>query len=225
VDEFGPAGRTVSPHDEGRRERAADRDRGVTLVELLVSMTLLSMTGVAVLVTVAASARAASVHHDVATVQSQLASVGDHLMSTDAPFESCAAPAYRHPDPLVPGEEVVDSVAAHAGVLAHYRADVASAFPALPDVRVADVSFWDGTTETWGTECWALFQGDRIQKIRLEVTGSTVQASTLEIVKRPPSTDEPAVGVVTPPPLGSGGATGGAGGSFTPNPCLTGCSS
>jgi type II secretory pathway pseudopilin PulG len=200
------------------------QDRGVTIVELLVSMTLLSTVGVAVLVSVAASARGAGVHREVASVQAQLASVGDHLMSTDSPFRSCAHPDYREPNPDVPGEQRINNVEARQRLMEFYNAQVAVTFSAFTDLRVTDIQFWNGTDGRWDSVCWALFQGDRMQLITLQVIDANVGANSFDVVKRPPSSDEPTAGIVTPPPLGSaGGGGGGGGGSFATTPCIEGC--
>jgi len=203
-------------------------DVGATFVELLVSVVLLGIAGTAVLAAVAAAAQGASAHRDVAEVQSQLGVAADFMMSTDSAYQSCADPAYviaTAPDAAGNTNDVVDSTAAVAGVLAHYQSVLAVAFPSSSGLVVSDVEFWDSAVGLWAHECKALDQGDRLQRIVLAVTDLDAATTSLAVVKRPPNDDVPTVGIVTPAPFGSSGGGGSpVSGSFAANPCLTGCS-
>lgn len=143
-----------------------DRDRGVTFIELLVSIVLLGTVGIGVLTAIVTTIRSTQIHDQVATAQAQLADAGDVL--TDV--------TYSGGDPhwvACPGTT-------HA---ADYTTKLATDWPAqadsFPDVVVTDVQFWNGAA--WQGSCAT--DATAMQRLTLEATvdGHT---RTLVVVKR-----------------------------------------
>lgn len=132
------------------------RDRGESLVELLVSISILGVAVTAILGAIAMTATASGLHRDTASVQNHLHNWAEAISN---------APDY--------------TVCASAGVL-----QAAVPAPGLPSgwsAAVSDVDYWDGTgfAEACGTD-----QG--IQRITLSMTstGSPVAQGTLDVVLR-----------------------------------------
>lgn len=77
---------TGTPRHERRAESSGSRDRdlGVTFIEILVSVVLLGIAGIAVLAGMATTLRGTATHDRLATVQANLSDAGDYL--TDITF-------------------------------------------------------------------------------------------------------------------------------------------
>jgi len=164
------------------------RDVGTTLIEILVSVVILGTAGVAVLAGLATTARGAVVHRTISDGQAWLATSGDAISDPENPYSDCAS----NSEPQIRTDyenSIVDPIT--------------GASMSAPTVDVISVRFWDSSTGTFGTSCRYASDGDRLQlvTIRTTVQGKT---STLSVVKRPPSTDIPSVGVGPLPPTGGG---------------------
>lgn len=134
------------------------RDRGESLVELLVSISILGVAVVAILGAIAMTATASGLHRDTASVQNHLHNWAEAVSNAPG-WTACASAAV-----------------VQAAVPA----------PALPtgwSAAVSDVDYWNGTAfvETCGTD-----QG--IQLVTLSITsgGSPVAQGTLDVVRRRP---------------------------------------
>lgn len=156
------------------------RDVGTTLIEILVSVLILGIAGVAVLTALAAAARGAAVQREVSDAQAWLATTGDAIAAVDSvddTYIACATPAQYQP--------VVDAVLV----------------PDAPIVVVSDISFWDGSG--FGRTC-QYAAGNRLQEVTVQTTIDGVTRS-ITVVKRPALEPTIAVG---PPAPGGGGGTG-----------------
>lgn len=134
----------------------ARRDSGATFLEILVSVVLLGIAGLAVLVGMAATLRGTATHDRLATVQANLADAGDHL--TDVTYN----------DATMADETYQDCGAA----LAAYNTEVSPW-----GVTVTSVEFWDGAA--WGVGC----SGGELQKITLQASVNGVDRQ-LVVTKR-----------------------------------------
>ncbi len=154
--------------DVGRRVR--HRDAGLSLVEVLVAVVLLGMTGTAVLGAMATSITGSAVSRTHAAGLVWLQSSSDYLSTT--PYIGCA-----------PGSEAL--------VAAGYRAQLQQAaaprstlsWPQANLTVVEPVLFWSGGG--FGPTCNT---GSGIQQITVQVRGTArAQTVTLVVVKSKPS--------------------------------------
>ncbi len=176
---------TAEPrHDLSRRRR----DRGTTLIEVLVSIVLLGIAGVAVLTALRVSIIGATTHDEVAQNQAVLTEAADLMTDTEP-------------------ERVVYTPCT-GGTTAAYQSAIDAQFPPAGTIAVS-VRYWDRTgSGGFGTTC-RFGAGDRLQEITLT---STVKDVTREVVvvKRPiavPTQDTVPAPPVPPFTGGSGQAT------------------
>lgn len=165
-------------------------DGGATFIELLISVVLLGIAGIAVLTALLGAVQGSRIHADISDAQSWLANTAEILIDEDSAFLDCAA----QPDPLL--------------IATNYQTvivDPALASTAAPPIVVTDVEFWDSTLGLggeFGSTCRHA-AGDRLQLVTLE---TVVGSRTLEltVVKRPASI--PPTVTFNPPPTTIGGA-------------------
>jgi hypothetical protein len=151
-------------------------DNGSTFVEVLVSIVLLGTVGVAVLTAVAASARGASVHHDVADVQAALATAADVIADTDS-YVDC-------------------------GTVAHYQSVVDATLASnAADVIVADVRYSESPAASFDATCDA---NDRLHLVSIQSSEDSVTHSATALARpmsSPTTNTQP-----PPGPVGGGDA-------------------
>jgi type II secretory pathway pseudopilin PulG len=147
--------------------RPTTRDRGVSLVEIVVSITLLGLVASSVFGVLISGIVGSSRHRDQATALAWLQSAADHLETI--PLELCGdtasiVAAYQ--------DSVRENVANGAGW-------------ASTRIAVSDVMFWNGTA--FVTTCT-----DTAQRVRLTATSPDGKVTqTLEVVKGTPSGTPP----------------------------------
>jgi type II secretory pathway pseudopilin PulG len=137
-------------------------DRGETLIELLVSIIILGITGAAILGGVLTLVMAASVHNQQVTTLGQLRVAAETLTRTEtAAFTDCATP---------------DQVAATSGLPTSGRGVV----------YVESVSYWDPTLALFTRTCTQ--QGLLRVTLRLDVSQQSPPdyTQTLDVVVREP---------------------------------------
>lgn len=139
------------------RETAPPRDRGDTLVEILVSVAILGIAVVAILGAIAMTATASGLHRDTASVQNLLHNWAESV--SDGPYTACASAATV--------QSAVPS-------------------PALPtgfSAQVTAVRYWDGSAfaGSCGTD-----QGLQRITLSIAGPGSPGAAGTLDVVRRRP---------------------------------------
>jgi hypothetical protein len=184
---------------KGRLETGVVRDRGTGFIEILVSVVILGTAGIALLTALAASARSARVHREIADAQAWLATTGDAVSDVESDYVDCDT----EPDPAV--------------IAATYEATIiapVTAAPSAPMIDIIAVEFWDSSSGSFGAACRYAPEGDRLQKITLQTTIDG-DIRTLAVVKRPAL--EPTHGTAPPPPPVAGGAV-----VPTPTPGLEG---
>ncbi len=176
-------------------------DSGATFIELLVSVVLLGITGIAVIVAATAAVTSARTTDQIAQTQASLAEAADYLTDLEpenVTYTSCEAPN----DPR-----------------ADYQLALNGQFGA-GSVEVVSVLYWDKAIAAtpvnggFGTTC-RFSSGDRLQQVRLRsvVNGSSRE---VDVIKRP--VDIPTISIVpapTVPPYAGG--SGQAEVSLTPN--------
>lgn len=133
-------------------------DSGATFIEILVSVVLLGIGGIAVLVGMAATLRGTATHDRLATVQSNLSDAGDHL--TDVTYNDITA-----------SDETYVSC---GGAVGAYTTEVSPW-----QVNVVSVDFWDGSGWTDTSGC----VGGEMQRITLTASIEGLQRQ-LVVVKR-----------------------------------------
>lgn len=146
----------------------------MTFVELLVSIVLLGLVGIAVLVATAAALTGARTSDEIAKSQAAIAEVADFV--TDTEPENVT---YLDCDAVAP-----------ADIEVAYQQDI-DGFFGPGRVVVEDVAFWDGST--FGACSYT--SGQRLQQVTLR-TVVNESPRTVVVVKRP--VDVPTVGVGTP---------------------------
>lgn len=172
-------------------------DRGVTFIELLISIVLLGAAGVAVLLATTAAITGARTSDQVAKSQEALAEAADYLTDLEPEnvvYQSCVPP--NNP----------------AG---SYQAALDTQF-GTGVIQVVHVLYWDQNPGAFGTSCeFATSQGDRLQQIRLR-TDTNGSVREVDVVKRP--FDVPTMSTVkAPSPPEYTGGSGQVDVSLTPN--------
>jgi type II secretory pathway pseudopilin PulG len=142
----------------------------MSLIEVLVSVVLLGLAGVAVLVALGATIRGADTHQNVSDAQSHLASSADALTDVPGQADDNYLDCLSHSD---------------ATIEAAYQAFV-DAIPGSSGVTVVDVEYWDralGGGGGFSSSCGADAR-DRLQRITLGAEADGVD-DTIVVVKRP----------------------------------------
>jgi hypothetical protein len=158
------AGRRVERRPDDRERRDDGRDRGVSFVELVVSVVILGAASVAVLTALVAATRTAEVRREVHDAHASLSAAGVAISDLRTVYVPCAAPS----DPT-------------------YRAAIAVPRRIAPDlapVSIAAIEYWDGDGPgRWSSTC-RYDDGYRLQRITLSVAVGDDRRE-LAVVKRP----------------------------------------
>ena len=154
-------------HRKGTRRQSSDSDRGVSLIEILVAITLMGVAGVAVLGAMATSARGSSVSRSQASAIVWLQSSGDYLTS-HIPYLDCTI-----------GTEPAVKAAYQAGLQASGAPRSPMAWPQT-QMRVERIEFWDNATQAFASSCKA----SQIQQITIAASNpSDTYTSRLSVVR------------------------------------------
>lgn len=170
--ENGPDSEHRSPAAAGAPPR--QRDTGVTLIEIVVSILLLGVAGAGVLTALVTSTAGSARHREVSTATAWLQSAADHLEIT--PMTSCGTAA---------------SVATAYQNEVRTNVGNSDAWPSGA-ISVTGVTFWDGAA-------FAAACSPDVQLVRLRVASPNGKITqTLDVVKGKPYTE------LTTPPVVAG---------------------
>lgn len=129
-------------HSDGADARDDHRDRGISLTEVLVSITLLGLTGTAVLGALATSAKGSATSRHQASSMLWLQSTADYVASNQVAYQACTQPDGTN----------LDAKSAYQSLIQTSLNSPASS-AGWPKTRMAvqSVRYWDGTQ--FGTVC------------------------------------------------------------------------
>lgn len=167
----------------------SQRDRGVSMIELLIAIVILGGASIAVLTALGTTAAGAATQREIAGAQTMLATAGDLLADSRSGYLDCAS--HSSAQIMAAYQTVVDDTASGDGGVA----------------RVDSVEYWNGTG--FGGTCRSA-DGHRLQRITVVETRT---ATSLSVVKRP---DDPPTVDLGPLPDTGGYGTGGVIATLTP---------